>query len=156
MSNLTLACIPCNQKKGNHPIEEFLKQKPEVLKKIQAQAKVPLKDAAAVNSTRWALFERLHATGLPVEVGSGGLTKFNRSQRDLENLIKAMGHGSRQMCRMDRFGFPRTSAKANKVVQGFQTGDMVRRAGKSLFPYPKPFLSKSSLSSDLFFTSPAS
>ena len=107
MSNLTLACIPCNQKKGNHPIKEFLKQKPEVLKKIQAQATVPLKDAAAVNSTRWALFERLQATGLPVEVGSGGLTKFNRSQRDLENLIKAMGHGSRQMCRMDRFGFPR-------------------------------------------------
>ena len=149
LSNLTLACVACNQKKGHKPIKEFLKQKPEVLKKIQGQAKAPLKDAAAVNSTRWALFERLQASGLPIEVGSGGLTKFNRSQRDLKKthcldaacvgkstpkvlkteglkplLIKAMGHGSRQMCRVDRFGFPRTSAKGNKVFKGFQTGDM--------------------------------
>ncbi len=37
-----------------------------------------------------------------------------------------MGHGSRQMCRVDRFGFPRTKAKANKAVKGFQIGDMVK------------------------------
>ena len=151
VSNLALACVPCNQEKGNLPVEVFLKEKPELLKKIKTQAKAPLKDASAVNSTRWALYERLKATGLSVEVGSGGLTKFNRSQRNLEkthwldaacvgkstpeNLniknvyplqIKAMGHGSRQMCRVDKFGFPRTSAKASKIVKGFQTGDMVK------------------------------
>ena len=27
---------------------------------------------------------------------------------------------------MDKFGFPRTSAKASKFVEGFQTGDMVK------------------------------
>ena len=40
--------------------------------------------------------------------------------------IKATGHGSRQMCRMDRYGFPRTGPKQAKRVKGFQTGDLVR------------------------------
>ncbi len=30
------------------------------------------------------------------------------------------------MCRMDRFGFPRTGSKQHKRVAGFQTGDLVR------------------------------
>ena len=30
------------------------------------------------------------------------------------------------MCRVDRYGFPRTSAKASKSVEGFQTGDIVK------------------------------
>jgi 5-methylcytosine-specific restriction endonuclease McrA len=34
VSNLTLACQPCNHKKGAKPIAEFLKAKPELLKKI--------------------------------------------------------------------------------------------------------------------------
>ena len=40
--------------------------------------------------------------------------------------ISAKGRGSRQMCRMDKYGFPRTSAKASKMVNGFQTGDIVK------------------------------
>src|SRR5690348_17998740 len=40
--------------------------------------------------------------------------------------ITATGHGSRQMCRMDEYGFPRTKPKAAKRVKGFQTGDLVR------------------------------
>ena len=40
--------------------------------------------------------------------------------------ITSMGRGSRQQCRVDRFGFPRTSAKAQKRVQGFQTGDLIQ------------------------------
>jgi 5-methylcytosine-specific restriction endonuclease McrA len=66
ISNLTLACKACNTKKGARTAGEF--GHPEV----QAQAKRPLKDAAAVNATRWALYRRLQATGLPVEVGTGG------------------------------------------------------------------------------------
>jgi hypothetical protein len=38
----------------------------------------------------------------------------------------AVGRGSRQMCRMDRFGFPRTKAKIARTVQGFRTGDLVK------------------------------
>ncbi|MCP4031181.1 MAG: HNH endonuclease, partial [Herbaspirillum sp.] len=83
VSNLSLACVKCNQRKGSRPVEIFLKKKPELLKKILAQAKAPLKDAAAVNSTRWALYNRLKAFGLPVEAGSGGLTKYNRTKRNL-------------------------------------------------------------------------
>ncbi len=163
ISNLCLACEPCNMDKGTQDIAVFLKKKPEVLKCIQAQAKRPLKDAAAVNTTRWALFERLKATGLPVECGSGGLTKFNRTTRGLPKahwcdaanvgkstpdvlhiegivplLIKAQGHGRRQCCLMDRFGFPRTKGKGAKVVKGFKTGDIVKAtvvAGKKTGTY---------------------
>jgi hypothetical protein len=41
-------------------------------------------------------------------------------------LVKAVGHNSRQMCRMDKYGFPRTSAKASRTVKGFRTGDLVK------------------------------
>jgi len=164
VSNLTLACIECNQKKGNKPIEAFLSKKPELLKRIQANAKSPLKDAAAVNATRWDLFRTLKKTGLPVETGSGGLTKFNRTTRELpkthwldaacvgkstpEKLfqidkavltVKANGHGNRQMCRVNKFGFPRTKAKSTeKKVKGFQTGDIVKTVvttGKKIGTY---------------------
>jgi 5-methylcytosine-specific restriction endonuclease McrA len=151
MSNLTLACRPCNEKKGNRSVQEFLSQKPDTLKRILAQAKTPLKDAAAVNASRFALREVLRQTGLEVETGSGGLTKFNRTRRGLPKAhwidavcvghstpahlntegvkplkIKATGHGSRQMCCADKFGFPRTAPKTVKRVDGFQTGDQVR------------------------------
>lgn len=66
-SNLTLACRCCNEKKAALPIEVFLAKKPEVLKRILTQAKRPLRDAAAVNTTRWALLNALKTTGLPVD-----------------------------------------------------------------------------------------
>ena len=81
VSNLCLACEKCNLAKGTKDIKDFLKKKPDLLKKILAQAKAPLKDAAAVNVTRWELFRRLQDFSLPIECGSGGLTKFNRSMR---------------------------------------------------------------------------
>jgi 5-methylcytosine-specific restriction endonuclease McrA len=83
VSNLVAACKPCNQRKGNQDIHEFLQGQPERVARILAQARTPLLDAAAVNATRWALYERLKAFGLPVECGSGGLTKFNRITRAL-------------------------------------------------------------------------
>lgn len=149
ISNLCLACEKCNLKKGTQDINVFLAKKPDVLKRVLAQAKRPLKDAAAVNSTRWALFNRLKETGLPVSTGSGGLTKFNRTRLELPKthwldaacvgrvdelevltskplLIKAMGHGTRQMCGTDKFGFPIRHRTPEKVHFGFQTGDLVR------------------------------
>jgi len=151
VSNLTLACEKCNQKKGTQEITVFLKKKPELLAKIQAQAKAPLKDATAVNATRLSLFERLKQFGLPVECGSGGLTKFNRTMRGLPKThwldavcvgrstpesiktqgirplsIKATGHGCRQMCLMDENGFPRTKPKAKRFTHHFRSGDIVR------------------------------
>lgn len=83
VSNLTLACVPCNQKKGTQDIKDFLSKKPDLTQRILSQAKQPLKDAAAVNSTRWVLFNALKGTGLPVMTGSGGQTKFNRTSQGL-------------------------------------------------------------------------
>jgi 5-methylcytosine-specific restriction endonuclease McrA len=145
ISNLTLACEPCNKKKDKRTASEF------GYPQVEAQAKKPLRDAAAVNATRFAVHRILKETGLPVETGTGGMTKYNRSKQGypkehwldaacvgesgkdvfvLPSLaplsIKAMGRGSRQKCRVDKFGFPRTSAKEAKRVKGFQTGDMVK------------------------------
>ncbi|MHC5897349.1 RNA-guided endonuclease IscB [Nostoc sp.] len=150
ITNLTLSCEKCNVKKGTKDIKDFLKKDPSRLEEILKQAKRPLADAAAVNTTRFALLEALKQTGLPVETGSGGLTKFNRSQQMLEKthwldaacvgkstpvllikgvkplLITANGHGSRQSCRTDKFGFPSRYVPRFKFVNGFQTGDITK------------------------------
>jgi 5-methylcytosine-specific restriction endonuclease McrA len=143
VSNLTLSCHKCNQEKGSRTAAEFGHPK------IQAAARQPLKDAAAVNITRWELWRRLSESGLPVHCGTGGKTKYNRTRFDLPKThwidaacvgevdhlyvpsaltplyIQAMGHGCRQMCRMDKYGFPRTGSKGHRRVFGFKTGDMV-------------------------------
>jgi 5-methylcytosine-specific restriction endonuclease McrA len=149
-SNLTLACRPCNLKKGCQDLRLFLTSDPKRLARIQIQARQPLKDAAAVNTTRKALLQHLSIFELPIITGTGGQTKFNRCQQQYPKAhwidaacvgdhgqgvsvppklrplqIQAMGRGSRQMCRPNRFGFPRTGAKTAKRVQGFQTGDWV-------------------------------
>jgi 5-methylcytosine-specific restriction endonuclease McrA len=87
VSNLTIACRHCNEAKGNQELKDFLAQKPELLNRIAKQAKKPLKDAAAVNSTRWQLFNRLKETSLPVETGTGGRTKYNRTRLNYQKLI---------------------------------------------------------------------
>jgi len=86
ISNLGIACTNCNQKKGNRDLREFLAQKPDLLQRILGQLKQQKADTAAVNSTRWALFNRLKETGLSVEVGTGGRTKFNRCCQNLPSL----------------------------------------------------------------------
>jgi len=100
VSNLTLACTPCNQKKGNKDIKEFLKRKPKRLKKIQAQAKVPLKDAAAVNATRYATGNVLKDFGLPITFSTGGRTKFNRTSFDIGIGKKKVSGISYKYCQL--------------------------------------------------------
>lgn len=149
-SNLTLACQPCNQKKGSRSLEDFLKAKPELIKRIQAQAKAPLKDAAAVNASRWALANRLQQRW-PTVFGSGGRTKFNRTRQHYAKdhwidaacvgvsgervtiregmkplTITAKGRGSHQVVRTDKYGFPRGKAGRIKRAFGFSTGDIVK------------------------------
>jgi 5-methylcytosine-specific restriction endonuclease McrA len=149
VSNLTLACRPCNEHKGNRLIEAFLKGRPVLLKQIQAQAQAPLQDAAAVNATRWALLNALKTTGLAVETGSGGRTKFNRTRLDIPKThaldaacvgavdqvrdwnrpvlaIRATGRGAYSRTRTFKNGFPRGYLMRHKRVHGFQTGDWVR------------------------------
>lgn len=151
VSNLTLACFPCNQRKGNRDVAEFLAHDPKRLARIEAQRKAPLRDAAAISSTRWALWQRLKDMGFDVEVGSGGRTKWNRSQQRYPKAhwidaacvgksgadvrlnphhrpltIQAMGHGERQRARLNRHGFPVGHKAGAKSFLGFQTGDLVR------------------------------
>jgi len=151
VSNLTLACRPCNLKKGNLSLETFLIKDPKRLQRILNQLQVPLKDAAAVNATRYAIRDKLKQFNLPLTSWSGARTKFNRKQQGYAKnhwidaacigetganviipkaltplMITAEGRGSRQMCRVNRYGFPRTRAKSQKQVQGFKTGDLVQ------------------------------
>lgn len=150
VSNLAPACIPCNERKSAKPLAVFLKNKPDVLRRVMAQLKAPLKDAAAVNTTRWALRNALLATGLPVEIASGGRTKWNRTRLGIPKthandaicvgrvgavvghtmrtlFAKCTGRGDYQRQNSDAYGFPCGEPKPKtKKVHGFRTGDIVR------------------------------
>ncbi len=160
VSNLCLACEPCNRRKVNRPVEVFVTDS-KVLAEILKHAKAPLKDAAAVNVTRWELFRRLQATGLPVETGSGGRTKWNRSRIDIPKShaldaacvgdvdavsgwqipvlkIEAKGRGQYQRTNVTAHGFPNGYFMDRKAVRGFRTGDTVKAVvmtGKKIGTY---------------------
>ncbi len=70
--NLTLSCRPCDEAKGRMEAREFLKGRPERLARLLAQAKAPLRDAAAVNATRYAVGDAVKGMGLPTSFCSGG------------------------------------------------------------------------------------
>jgi hypothetical protein len=149
ISNLSIACHDCNQKKNSQDIKVFLKNKPDVLARILKNLKAPLKDAAAVNATRYAVGNSIKLLGLPTTFWSGGRTKKNRITQGygkdhwidaacvgesgekvvIPKLkvkgIKAVGHGDRQLCLVDKYGFPRSKAAGAKIVKGFKTGDIV-------------------------------
>ena len=141
-SNLCLACHECNQAKGNRTAREF--GHPEV----EAQAKVPLKDAAAANATRYRLVEELRVLGLPIGTWSGGNTRWNRARFGIQKthaldalcvgemvgvqaghhrtlLITAKGRGQFRRTNVDAYGFPNGYLMRQKQVLGFKTGDRV-------------------------------
>ncbi|RCV93543.1 RNA-guided endonuclease IscB [Vreelandella rituensis] len=163
VANLTIACHDCNQAKDSQWLADFfatnkgLKKRLKAnglsaevrLERVQRQHKLPLRDATAVNATRWALFGAMKSTGLSVAVGSGGRTKYNRQRLGIPKphaldaacvgkfdtlkgwrvptqVIKAMRRGSYQRTRLDKFGCPRGYLMRQKQVKGFQTGDRVR------------------------------
>lgn len=152
VSNLTLSCHICNQRKGNQPVKIFLKNKPILLKKVKISLKASLKGAAIVNTIRKRLKEEI-SYRINIKTSNGAVTKFNRTKQKFKkdhwidaacvgkrsgryiNIpdnfqplnIKANGRGRRQMCLMNKFGFPRANSKSkNKVIKGFQTGDIVK------------------------------
>jgi hypothetical protein len=144
VQNLTLACHPCNQAKGSLTAEEFgFPHLQPVNSGLQA--------AAATNAVRWALVEAAKTTGLPIELGTGGRTKFNRIQQGYPKThwidaactgpsgqvvtlcptlqflkITTCPRQSRRMVRPDAFGFPKGKAKACSLVKGFRTGDLAK------------------------------
>ena len=146
--NLTPTCKSCNQKKSNKTLKEFGKIMSKDYSHLKPK-KLP-RDAAIVQSARNYMVREITKLVANTTTYPSWLTKYNRDQLGLPKehyydalsvgeipnsfnfltdkilQISAKGRGSRQMCRVDKYGFPRTSAKASKTVKGFQTGDMVK------------------------------
>ena len=160
LANHVISCRECNEDKGKlHPNawaalcqqrgDKINLMRFKNMERIMAGYRPSLKDAAAVNATRYAIGNRIKSIIPKTQFWPGGLTKKNRTEQQYPKdhwvdaacvgkngsavsleckhilVASAKGHGSRQMCRVDRHGFPRTSAKIHSVVHGFKTGDLV-------------------------------
>ena len=146
--NLVASCKSCNRKKSNLSLKAFGKLVGKDFSYLEPK-KLP-KDAAIVQLARYYMVKEITKLVLDTTTHPSWLTKYTRDQLGLPKehyydalsvgevpnkfnfltdkvlQISAQGRGSRQMCRVDKFGFPKTSAKASKSVKGFQTGDIVR------------------------------
>ena len=146
VENLTLSCRKCNISKGNLSLKAFGKKVGKDFSHLEPR-KTP-KHASIIQSARNYTLKELEKD-FEVNTGEGWETYSNRKEVNLpkehyydamcigdnykykivtDNVleVKAQGRGNRQMCLMDRFGFPRTKAKGSKIVKGFQTGDIVK------------------------------
>ncbi|MFD8304336.1 RNA-guided endonuclease IscB [Streptomyces sp. NPDC059690] len=154
ISNLVLACVPCNRAKGSRPVEVFLADDPGRLERIVEQTRASLRGAAAMNATQHRLTAGLQALGKPVYTWPGALTKANRDVTGLGKthtldalsvgpfghesgdaivrvpesvlVVEATGRGSYARTTPDRFGFPRLRRARAKRHFGYVTGDLVR------------------------------
>ena len=145
--NLTPACRSCNEKKSNLSLKEFGKLMNKDYSQLEPK-KLP-KDAAIVQSARNYMVKEITKIVSDTTTYDAWITKYNRDSLGLPKQhyydalfvgnianykfltdkvlqISAKGRGSRQMCHIDKYGFPRTSAKTSKSVKGFQTGDIVK------------------------------
>ena len=147
LSNLVIACHSCNQKKSNLTLKEFGK----LMNKDFSHLKVgqQLRAAAIVQSAKNYVVNQLQDAGFQVERHEAWKTALNRKQLQLPKThyydalcvgeianyklanndigvlkIKATGRGTRQVCRVDRYGFPRGCKKCNSFA-GIRTGDLV-------------------------------
>ena len=145
--NLVIACRKCNELKGKLSLKEFGKLMNKDFNRLEPK-ELP-RHASIVQSARNYMTREISKLVADTKSYDAWLTKYNRDELGLPKqhyydalsvgnvqdykfltdkvlTISAKGRGSRQMCRMDRFGFPRTSPKGCKSVKGFQTGDIVK------------------------------
>lgn len=146
--NLVASCRACNQMKSNLTLKAFGKLVGKNFSKIEPK-KLP-KDAAIVQLARNYMVKAITKLVSDTTLHDAWLTKYNRDQLGLPKQhyydalsvgeipskfnfltdkvlqISAKGRGSRQMCLMNKYGFPRTKPKGSKSVEGFQTGDIVK------------------------------
>ena len=146
--NLVASCRACNKKKSNSSLKEFGKKVGKDFSKLEPK-KLP-KDAAIVQSARNYMVREITKLVADTTTHEAWMTKYNRDELGLPKehyydalsvgeipnnfnfftdkvlIISAKGRGSRQMCHVDKFGFPRTFAKTSKIIKGFQTGDIVK------------------------------
>ena len=156
LHNLTIACRPCNRRKGDKTAAEF--GHPDVGQKGRS-----MKDIAAVNIIRKAIVNVLDSYGIPVSTGTGGQTKYNRTQQNYPKshwidaacvgdsgqevqldpdtgplTIKAVGRQNRRMISPNAVGFPYNTTKTGchlrrkkskdtrRVIEGLQSNDLVK------------------------------
>lgn len=169
--NLVASCRVCNKKKSNKTLKEFGKIMNKDFSKLEPK-KLP-KDASIVQSVRNYTIKKIKDI-IPNTISyAAWMTKYNRDELGLPKehyydalsvgniqnykfltdkvlVISAKGRGSRQMCRVNRYGFPRASAKASKIVRGFQTGDIVK-AIVTRGPKQGEYLGRVAVKSDGYF-----
>lgn len=144
--NLVLSCRTCNEKKGKMSLQAFGKLMRRDYAHLEPRA-TP-KHAAIIQSARNYTIGEIEKR-MPVSTGEGWETALGRRELGLPKehyfdamcvgekipaeiatkevlIFKAQGRGSRFMVRVDKYGFPRQSAKSSKQVHGFQTGDLVK------------------------------
>lgn len=123
VSNLTLACRACNQAKGNRTAEEFGHAE------VQAKAKLPLKDAAAVDTTRYAILNGLREMGLAVRAWTGGRTKYNRIRFGIPKT-----HALDALCVGDIVGVSDWNAPVLKIKALSTRAAVSDERGRARFP----------------------
>ncbi len=146
VSNLTIACHKCNQKKGNKTAKEF--GHPE----IEDQCKNPLKAAAFMNTVRWELVRRLkdlygkttvnHTYGyitkkLRIELGlekshvndAFAISKGTDQERCRSYVVKQTRRNNRSL-QLNRNGF-KPSIRRDRYK--FQPNDIVRYKGQARY-----------------------
>ncbi|MDJ0799256.1 MAG: RNA-guided endonuclease IscB [Calothrix sp. MO_167.B12] len=169
VSNLCLACQKCNQKKSNQPVEDFLKEKPDLLRTIKAQAKQPLKDTASVNATRNAILYMIteyEGLGTVTKTGTGAQTKYNRIKLgfpkehwidaacvgEVEILelktkqplrVTCKGQGGRQKAALNKYGYP-IRHNPLRPIKGWCSGDIAKNLLSGVFGRVNPRSSSNS------------
>lgn len=147
-SNLTIACAPCNQRKGKLTAAEF------GFPEVQAKAHVPLKDAAHVSSIKTRVVYSLRADFGESQVGItyGYETKYKRIQVldlpkshtndavaiacEIGEVVKPLEtvHYLRCLARgqYQRFNGPRSEHKcwAPRKVKGWRLYELVKAKGQ--------------------------
>lgn len=162
VGNLAVSCQTCNSHKGGlHPKDWIVRcqgignklnlRRATSMQRVLDGYRPSMKDAAAMNATRYAVGRVVKHHISDTTFWSGGRTKYNRGAQAYSKdhwidaacvgergsevnliaqnplIIKAFGHGTRQMCRPDKYGFQRTQSKPRKTSYlGFSTGDLVR------------------------------
>ncbi len=144
ISNLTIACHKCNQKKGNKTAKEF--GYPE----IEEQCKKPLKASAFMNTVRWELVRRLrelygetainHTYGYitkKLRIGLGlekshvndafAISKGSDQERCRPHAVKQIRRNNRTL-QTNRNGF-KPSIRRERYK--FQPNDIVRYKGQT-------------------------
>ena len=128
--NLVAACRPCNQQRGNQPIEQWLKRRPQKLAEIEAKLGMELADATHMNVILPRLLQALRNDGWTVVEHSAASTAAGRRLCSVAKshhgdaamtgcptqlryiptepiTINAKGRGNRQRIMPDQYGTPK-------------------------------------------------